>query len=253
MKETLLKGTNITKIFDKNGRKNPVLNGIDIEIYKGDFTVIMGSSGAGKSTLLYALSGMDRLTDGEVSYKNDIISKYSEKKNAQLRANDFGFVFQQSNLVSSLTALENIRVAGYAGRKFSHSEIDERANKLFSQMMLTGISDSLPSEISGDEAQRTAIARAVINSPEIIFADEPTGALNKSKSESVIGLLYELNRSGQSILMVTHDVHIAIYGSRILYLEDGKIIDELKLPKSDEENLKERESTVNLWLSGLRW
>ena len=124
MKETILKGMGITKSFEKNGRKSNVLNGIDIEIYKGDFTVIMGSSGAGKSTLLYVLSGMDKLTNGEVSYKNKDISKLNDKTTAQLRSGEFGFVFQQSNLVSNLTMAENIRVAGYAGRKFTHSEID---------------------------------------------------------------------------------------------------------------------------------
>ena len=120
-------------------------------------------------------------------------------------------------------------------------------------MKMTEIKDSLPSEVSGGEAQRTAIARAVINSPEILFADEPTGALNRSNSESVINLLYELNRSGQSILMVTHDVRVAIYGNRILYLEDGRIIDELNLPLLDKNNLKERENTLNSWLSELHW
>lgn len=253
MKETILKGMGITKSFEKNGRKSNVLNGIDIEIYKGDFTVIMGSSGAGKSTLLYVLSGMDKLTNGEVSYKNKDISKLNDKTTAQLRSGEFGFVFQQSNLVSNLTMAENIRVAGYAGRKFTHSEIDSRAEKLFVKMKMTEIKDSLPSEVSGGEAQRTAIARAVINSPEILFADEPTGALNRSNSESVINLLYELNRSGQSILMVTHDVRVAIYGNRILYLEDGRIIDELNLPLLDKNNLKERENTLNSWLSELHW
>ena len=152
MKETILKGTGITKSFEKSGRKSKVLNGIDIEIYKGDFTVIMGSSGAGKSTLLYTLSGMDKLTSGEVSYKNKIISKLNEKATAQLRADEFGFIFQQSNLVSNLTIAENVRVAGYAGRKFTRAEIDDRTNKLFAQMKMTKIMDSLPSEVSGGEA-----------------------------------------------------------------------------------------------------
>lgn len=172
MKEAILKGIGIAKSFEKSGRKITVLNGIDIEIYKGDLTVIMGSSGAGKSTLLYVLSGMDNLTSGEVSYKNKNISKLNEKAKAQIRADDFGFVFQQLNLVSSLTMAENVRVAGYAGGKFTRSEIDDRTEKLFTQMNMTEIMNNLPSEVSGGEAQRTAIARAVINSPEIIFADE---------------------------------------------------------------------------------
>lgn len=253
MKETLLRGKSVYKAFTQNDISTPVLNQVDVEIYAGDFTVIMGASGAGKSTLLYSLSGMDSITNGEITYKDKIISKLSEKQMAELRANEFGFVFQQTHLVSNLTLFENVAVAGYVGGKYSPKEVREKAEALLSQMNVTSAENRLPSQVSGGEAQRAAIARAMIGSPGLIFADEPTGALNKSNSEEVLNLLSRLNASGQSILMVTHDVRAAIRGTRILYLEDGKILDELTLPAYSEDDAREREEKTTVWLASLRW
>ena len=200
-----------------------------MEIYEGDFTVIMGSSGAGKSTLLYALSGMDTITAGSVIFKGQEISSFSEKKMAQIRAKEFGFIFQQTHLVSNLTLFENVAVAGYAAKAGSVKEIREKADMLLSKMHAGDAKDRYPQQVSGGEAQRAAIARAMIGNPGLLFADEPTGALNKANSKEVMKLLMELNHDGQSILMVTHDVRAALCGNRILYLEDGKILDELNL------------------------
>lgn len=253
MKETLLKGKNICKEFLQNGVSNLILNQVDVEIYTGDFTVIMGASGAGKSTLLYALSRMDDITSGEITYKEKSISELSEKQMAQLRANEFGFVFQQTHLVSNLTLLENVVMAGSVGGKYSMKEVQEKADTLLSQMNITDAQNRLPSQVSGGEAQRAAIARAMIAMPGLIFADEPTGALNKLNSEEVLNLLSELNASGQSILMVTHDVRAAIRGTRILYLEDGKILDELALSDYSTDATGEREMKLTEWLSSLQW
>lgn len=253
MKPVLLQGRGICKEFPQGGQKNLVLNHVDIDIYQGDFTVIMGASGAGKSTLLYALSGMDRITEGELLYKGKQISAFPEGKMASLRAKEFGFVFQQTNLVSNLTLFENVAVAGYVGKLRPFKEVDRVAGTLLSQMGIKGAKERLPAQVSGGEAQRAAIARAMINDPGLIFADEPTGALNKSNSQEVLGLLSGLNHMGQSILMVTHDVGAAIRGNRLLYLEDGAVIDELALPPFEGSDSKERESRVNTWLSSLRW
>ena len=193
----------------------------------------MGPSGAGKSTLLYALSGMDRITDGKIAYQGKTISRYSENQMARLRSQEFGFVFQQTHLVSNLSLYENVAVAGYVGRKRPPQEASKRAEALLEQMNVGSAKDRLPALVSGGEAQRAAIARAMINDPGLLFADEPTGALNKSNSEDVLDLLSRLNQSGQSILMVTHDVRAALRGNRILYLEDGKVLDELNLPVYD--------------------
>lgn len=253
MKNMLLQGEKISRVFRQNGVKNKVLDQVDVEIYEKDFTVIMGSSGAGKSTLLYALSGMDRISEGRVLYKGREISRLNEKQMARLRAEEFGFVFQQTHLVSNLTLLENVTVAGYVSGKESEKKVQTHAENLLKQMEVLGAQYRLPSQVSGGEAQRAAIARAMIGQPGILFADEPTGALNKSNTTEVLNLLTELNRSGQSILMVTHDMRAAARGNRILYLEDGKVLDELRLHAYSELDEKQRENEVSQWLTKLQW
>lgn len=253
MKEVLLSADNIEKIFRQGQKEIPVLQNVSVQICKGDFAVIMGASGAGKSTLLYAMSCMDRISGGSVHYKGDEISLYSEDQLAGLRAKEFGFVFQQTYLVSNLTLFENVAVAGYVSRKASPKEMDRRADTLLAKMNVQDAKHRFPAETSGGEAQRAAIARAMISSPSILFADEPTGALNKSNGTEVLNLLTDLNRSGQTILMVTHDIRAAIRASRILYLEDGQILDELDLGSWTAEQGKKREEQATCWLSSLRW
>lgn len=253
MKQAILQGRSICKTFSQGSKENLVLDHVDIDIYNGDFTIIMGSSGAGKSTLLYALSGMDHITGGKVIYKGEEISHYTENQMARLRAREFGFVFQQTHLVSNLTLYENVAVAGYVSDGEKKKDISTKAKELLQQMDVGHAKHRLPSQVSGGEAQRAAIARAIIGSPGLLFADEPTGSLNKSNSEQVLNLLLKLNERGQSILMVTHDLRAAIRGTRIIYLEDGKILDEKKLPPYHEDNPKERESMISAWLTSLQW
>lgn len=251
--EVLLKGRKICKTFGKGEHVNKVLDHVDVDIFRGDFTIIMGSSGAGKSTLLYALSGMDAITDGKVLYQEKEISHLSEKRMAELRAKQFGFVFQQTHLVSNLTLAENVAVAGYVSKIGNPKIVLERTEQLLKQMHVEEAGMRLPHQVSGGEAQRAAIARAVIGNPGLLFADEPTGALNKKNSDEVLNLLTALNAEGQSILMVTHDLRAAIRGTRLLYLEDGKVLDELRLPCYKEEDAKDREGQISSWLSKLSW
>ena len=251
MRKALLTAKEIVKTYP--GAQEPVLNHINVEIYDRDFTVIMGPSGAGKSTLLYALSGMDTISSGQVLYKGKKLGTLSEKKMAKLRASEFGFVFQQTHLVSNLTLFENVAVAGFLEKGKSEQDVRNRAEELLKQMNVEKAKNRLPSEASGGEAQRAAMARAMINQPGLLFADEPTGALNRKHSEEVLELLTALNRDGQSILMVTHDVKAAIRGTRILYLEDGKILDEMPLPSFDVKTAKEREEKLSAWLTALSW
>ena len=253
MKNVLLQGLQVSKVFVQDNVKNKVLDKVDVDIYEQDFTVIMGSSGAGKSTLLYALSGMDRITEGEIVYRGKEISRLNERQMAALRAREFGFVFQQTLLVSNLTLLENVTVAGYVSQKDSAEGSGRKARQLLLQMGVEKAENRLPSQVSGGEAQRAAIARAMIGAPGLLFADEPTGALNKSHTIEVLDLLTELNSSGQSILMVTHDLRAAIRGNRILYLEDGKLISELTLPPFRDGEAWQRERQVNGWLSKMQW
>ena len=253
MKQVILKAVDVSKSFANNGGQNHVLDNVNLEIYEGDFTVIMGSSGAGKSTLLYTLSGMDKLTGGKVYYKEDEISHLSEKKMATLRATEFGFVFQQTHLVSNLTLFENVVVTGYLNTKKTAKEINNQALELLKKMNVEKAKDRLPSQVSGGEAQRAAIARSMINEPGLIFADEPTGALNKRNTEEVLQLLTKINQDGQSILMVTHDIRAAIRGTRFLYIEDGKILGEMTMPPFEEEDAKNREKQVDAWLTSMSW
>lgn len=253
MNKVILSARSLCKSFAHNGTQLHILRNLDLDIYQGDFTVIMGSSGSGKSTLLYALSGMDRASAGEVIYNGKNLVTASENQISALRHSDFGFIFQQMHLVSNLTLFENVAVCGYLNKKKSPKAVDERTNELLDGMNLSDVKDHLPSQVSGGEQQRCAIARAVINDPELIFADEPTGALNKSNTTEVLNLLSYINSKGQSILMVTHDVRAALRATRILYLEDGNIIGELRLPPYIRQEGQRREAQVNAWLSSLKW
>lgn len=253
MKNTILSAKGVCKSFAHNGDQIHVLSHIDIDLYEKDFTVIMGASGSGKSTLLYSLSGMDRATAGQVMYCGSDIVTMKEKEHAKLCHTDFGFIFQQMHLVSNLNLFENIVVSGYLNKNKHTAEIKKRAEELLTQMGISHIKTHFPSQVSGGEQQRCAIARAVINSPKLLFADEPTGALNRKNTKDVLNLLTELNHSGQSILMVTHDMRAALRATRILYLEDGKITGELALPPYDPEKERSRETQVNSWLSSMEW
>lgn len=250
MKEVILSAKGICKSYPGEGEETLILNHIDADLYQGDFTIIMGPSGAGKSTLLYALSGMDGITGGSVWYRQQDIHRFTERQIAALRAREFGFVFQQTHLVSNLTLYENVAVAGFIAEG---QQVEREADALLARMHVEHAKDRLPHQVSGGEAQRAAIARAMIRHPEILFADEPTGALNKRNSEEVLNILTELNREGQSILMVTHDQRAALRANRLLYLEDGKILDEMTLPSYEQEKQREREASVNRWLAALSW
>jgi len=253
MKKVILKSEKLCKSFANEGSQNHVLDNVDLEIYDGDFTVIMGSSGSGKSTLLYCLSGMDTPTGGHVFYDDKEITGLNEKKMAALRSKEFGFVFQQVHLVSNLSLLENILVPGYMDKNKTAANVKERAFELLDTMNISEAKDRLPSQVSGGEAQRAAIARALINKPGILFADEPTGALNRRNTVDVLNLLTDINNKGQSILMVTHDIRAALRSTRLIYLEDGKIGGEMELPPFDEKDIKNRETQVNAWLSSMHW
>ncbi|MBP3441523.1 MAG: ABC transporter ATP-binding protein [Clostridia bacterium] len=253
MKEKIIYASGLCKSFAHNGVQTHILTNLDIEVYKGDFTVVMGASGSGKSTLLYALSGMDRATGGSVMYGGNDLVKLPEKKLSELRHSDFGFIFQQIHLVSNLSLFENITVPGYLNKAVSAEDTNKRASELLEKMGISHIKTQLPSQCSGGEQQRCAIARAVINNPELLFADEPTGALNRKNTTEVLNLLTELNKGGQSILMVTHDSRAALRANRIIYIADGAVVGNLDLPPYSPENEKSREAQVNSWLSSMEW
>ena len=256
MKPIIIQAERLSKSYAAEGVQTHVLSNVDLALYEGDFTAVMGPSGSGKSTLLYCLSGMDTVTAGGMLYRGARITSLSEQDMAELRAQRFGFVFQQAHLVSNLTLFENIAVPGYLKRDRDAADTRAVAQALIDRMGLTADAHHLPSQTSGGQQQRCAVARSVVNDPDVVFADEPTGALNRANSLEVLALLCELNAAGQSICMVTHDVQCAVRANRVLYLEDGVIKGELDLPaysEGDVSYLKAREAQVNAWLSSLSW
>lgn len=249
----IIKTKNLCKSFANGGIQNHVLRNIDLEIYDKDFTVIMGSSGSGKSTLLYALSGMDRPTFGEIILNNYTIEKMKEKELAVMRRKNVGFVFQQMHLVSNLTLFENVCVSGYLMKDKKPKDVHKKAEELLKRMDVFDEKDRLPSQVSGGQCQRAAIARALINTPKIIFTDEPTGALNSKIGRRILDLFTELNHEGQNILMVTHDVKAATRATRIICLHDGQINGEMTLEPYTPEQEKNRERQIIAFLEAKGW
>ncbi|MCR5671820.1 MAG: ABC transporter ATP-binding protein [Butyrivibrio sp.] len=233
-KKRILSAKDLSKTFSNGSVQQHVLKNLNLSIYKGDFTVIMGNSGSGKSTLLYALSGMDRPSMGTITYYTEgsaetEISTYNNDKLAMFRRDHVGFVFQQNYLNDSMSALDNVMVCGLL-KNTDRKALSEKAKRLLNNVEI-GEADyrKFPTQMSGGQQQRVAVVRGVINSPEVLFADEPTGALNSQNTENVLNILSDLNNEGQSIVMVTHTIKAAERGNRIIYLADGVISDEIDL------------------------
>ena len=242
----------LCKTFSNGGVQQHVLKNINLEIYEGDFTIIMGASGAGKSTLLYSLSGMDKPTLGSISFDGTEITKMNTDQLAVFRRSSCGFVFQQVYLVESMSLMDNLMAAGLLVYK-DKRVLTKKAGDL---LKAVGIEESMwnkfPTQISGGEAQRVGIARALINDPKLVFADEPTGALNSHTGKAVLDTLTKFNENGQSIVMVTHDITSARRGNRILYVKDGEIAGECNLGKYVTGD-KERHQKLNDFLAKMGW
>lgn len=252
MKKILLKTDHLSKSFSNEGMMQHVLKNIDLELYQGDFTVIMGASGAGKSTLLYALSGMDTPSLGTITFGNTVISNLDQDGLAVFRREHCGFVFQQIYLIDGMSVMDNILAAGLLVSKNKKALID-KALELFAAIDIPEETQKkFPTQISGGEAQRAGIVRALINNPEILFADEPTGALNSKTGLDVLDTLTRFNEQGQSVVMVTHDMRSARRGNRILYLKDGVILGECNLGRYVHGDNK-RHETLSAFLSEMGW
>ena len=250
--KNIIETKKLCKTFSNGGVQQHVLRNIDFEVYEGDFTIIMGASGAGKSTLLYSLSGMDKPTLGSVLFDGTDITKMNTDQLAVFRRSNCGFVFQQVYLVESMSLMDNLMAAGllvYRDKKV----LTKKAGEL---LKAVGIEESMwnkfPTQISGGEAQRVGIARALINDPKLVFADEPTGALNSHTGKAVLDVLTKFNEKGQSIVMVTHDITSARRGNRILYVKDGEIAGECNLGKYVTGD-HERHQKLNDFLAKMGW
>jgi len=245
----ILEAKNLSKTYYLESRQHHVLKNVNLGVKEGEFLTVMGPSGSGKSTLLYNISGMDRMTAGEVIFADQKMSQLKEAELSEMRLNRMGFVFQQINLLKNLGILDNIIISAYMAGVEKREEIVERAYELMKKTDILELAENEITQVSGGQLQRAAICRALINQPKILFADEPTGALNSSAAEDVMSVLQKINLEGTTIMMVTHDVKIAAQSERILYMIDGNIEGEYNLDKmSEKSDLKERESRLSRWL-----
>lgn len=253
----------LCKTYITNKRQNNVLKNVNFKIDEGEMVAIMGPSGSGKSTLLYSVSGMDRPTAGEVFLGEQKITDLSEKELADVRLDYMGFIFQQMHMLKNLSVMDNILLPAYQSEKKDRTreEINAYCKELMRKLEISELADNDITEVSGGQLQRACICRSMINNPKILFADEPTGALNKSAANDVMQELIKLNQEGTTVMLVTHDMKVAAKCSRIMYIEDGNIKGELTLDKLDDISnadetqklFKERQKKVNNWLSDMGW
>ena len=245
----------LCKTYVVNKRQNNVLKNVNLTISDGEMVAVMGPSGSGKSTLLYTVSGMDSITAGEVQFCGKNIAKMNEKELADLRLDEMGFIFQQMYMLKNLTVLDNIILPAAQSKKNTETrkETVGRGLDLMRKLDIIEVADNDINEVSGGQLQRACICRSMINKPKVLFADEPTGALNRTASNEVMKELVKLNEEGTTIMMVTHDAKVAAKCSRVLYIVDGNIKGEYESPKGNEVQEKDRERMLNNWLMELGW
>lgn len=249
----ILRTEKLCKSFSNGGTQQHVIKNLDLTIMEGDFTVIMGASGSGKSTLLYALSGMDKPTLGKIYFGDTEIQGFTNDQLAVFRRGNCGFVFQSIYLLENQNVLDNVLTGAFAVQKNSPKLI-ERVKETLTRLGLgEEMQRKYPNQLSGGEAQRVGIVRAIINDPKILFADEPTGSLNSATGREVLDIFTQVHENGQSIVMVTHDIKTALRGTRVIYLRDGSVVGEHRMPKYGEDDLKERRNRLTEFLDEMGW
>lgn len=254
-KMTVLEVKDLCKTYVVNKRQNNVLRNVSFSVDEGEMVAVMGPSGSGKSTLLYAVSGMDGATGGSVLFDGKDLMGLSAKELARLRLNEMGFIFQQMYMMNNLTILDNIVLPAMESKKTSESRKEKimRGEDLMRKLDIIQVADNDINEVSGGQLQRACICRSMINRPRVLFADEPTGSLNRNASDEVMDELVKLNKEGTTVMMVTHDARVAARCSRVLYLVDGNIKGEYKSPAGGDVKEKDRERMLNNWLMELGW
>ena len=257
-KNICLEAVDLCKTYIVDGYSNNVLQNVNLKIAEGEFVSIMGPSGSGKSTLLYTISGMDDMTAGKVIFDGEDLSGMSAKELTKLRLIKMGFIFQQMYMMKKLCIMDNIVLPGYQAKLCSREEVNKNAEKLMRRLGVIELADRQITEVSGGQLQRACLARALINSPKVLFADEPTGALNSKASMEVLNELVKANEAGSTVLMVTHSEKVAASSDRIIYLMDGDIQGELALGKlsnaaDTREELAKRERKLRNWLEEMGW
>jgi putative ABC transport system ATP-binding protein len=252
---TVLEVKDLCKTYVINKRQNNVLKNVNFSVEEGEMVAVMGPSGSGKSTLLYAVSGMDAATGGTVLFDGRDITKLKSKELAALRLDEMGFIFQQMYMMKNLTILDNIVLPAVESKKTSETKKEKikRGEELMRKLDIIEVADNDINEVSGGQLQRACICRSMINRPKVLFADEPTGALNRNASNEVMEELVKLNEEGTTVMMVTHDAKVAARCSRVLYIVDGNIRGEYRSPAGAEMPEKDRERRLNNWLLELGW
>ncbi|MDR1213091.1 MAG: ABC transporter ATP-binding protein [Propionibacteriaceae bacterium] len=239
----IIAGTDIVKAFGLGEERTKALAGVDVAIGAGEFVAVMGPSGSGKSTLLFALSGLDTVTSGSVRFDGVELSELNEKQLADTRRTKMGFVFQQPTMLKNLNLLDNIILPAAQDRRKTDALVAE-ARALMEKTGIAGLEARAVTEVSGGQLQRAGICRALMNKPPVLFADEPTGALDSKSAEEILNLLVEINRDGTAILLVTHDAKVAARADRVLFTKDGRLVSDLPLGFSDGADLAAREEKV---------
>ena len=240
----------------KNYGENNILSDINLQVNKGEFIAIMGQSGCGKSTLLYCLSGMDEPSSGKRYFDGVDMAQLSGRESQELRLKRMGFVFQKPSFLKNLSILDNIVYPAFQLGEADRSRIVEEAKLLMEEMGILSVADHDIYKVSGGQLQRAAICRAMINHPDILFGDELTGALNSSTTKEVCGIIDNINKKGTTVLLVTHDANVALHADKVIYLEDGRIMDILdisSLGKYDENIADIRDTEMKKWLKKMRF
>ena len=242
-----------TKGLFKNYGSNNILSNVDLQIDRGEFAAIMGQSGCGKSTLLYCVSGMDNPSSGKIFFDGINMSDLSDKQMQELRLKRMGFIFQKPSFLKNLSIIDNIVYPAFQLGEADRSEIVKEALSLMEELGISAIAEHDVYKVSGGQLQRAAICRAMINHPDILFGDELTGALNSSTTREVLSIIDNINKRGTAVLIVTHDSNVAMHADKVVYLEDGRIMDTLSLGKYDTGNAVSRDVEMKNWLKKMRF
>ncbi|WP_099469283.1 ABC transporter ATP-binding protein [Konateibacter massiliensis] len=236
----IITGENIVKFFGEGDEKCKVLDEVCVKISEGEFVSVMGPSGSGKSTLLFALSGMEDVDGGSVLFDGKDLAKLGENERSDMRKTKMGFVFQQPTLLKNLNILDNIILLSMRSNRKNAAEITEKARVLMKRVGIAELEKREITQVSGGQLQRAGICRALMNSPKIIFGDEPTGALNSKSAQEIMDIFSQINSEGTAVMLVTHDAKIAAQTQRVLFMCDGKIVTEMKLPPYSGRDVEER-------------
>lgn len=237
--------THIVKTFGEGEQKFRALDGVSAEIGAGEFVAVMGPSGSGKTTLMFALSGMDTVNEGSVYFGDRDLSKLKENELSDMRRRKMGFIFQQPTMLKNLNILDNIILPSLRDNRRNIEEITLKAQSLMEKTGISGLEDRDITQVSGGQLQRVGICRALMAGPDIVFGDEPTGALNSKAAEDIMDILSEINTGGTAVMLVTHDARVAARAGRVLFMRDGQIVTELSMSQFSKEELDSRTQKVS--------